>query len=125
MTLSTLTFSFFLIRKLYPGGARLIATELEITIEASSKEIFQVKIHPGRAKVRDIMEQIERKLKVPVKNQKLYHERTRLSDAPSRGLPFRLICSPRPTVVVIVPDYIDITAEDQNSDSHPSNSERG
>ncbi|KAL9976300.1 hypothetical protein ACROYT_G013584 [Oculina patagonica] len=106
------------VRNLPPGGVRLIDTELEIVIEASSKEIFPIKIHPGRAKVRDIMEQIERKLQVPIKDQKLYHGRTRLSDAPRSGLPDGVTCSPQPTVVVIVPEYIHITVEDQNGYSH-------
>ena len=89
-----------------------------ITIETSSKETFPVKIHPGRAKVRDVMVQIEKKLKVPIRDQKLYHTRTRLSDHPRKGLPFELICSPQPTAVVLVPEYIHITVEDQNGDLH-------
>lgn len=97
---------------------RLIDTELEITVEASSKETFSVKIHPGRAKVCDVLEQLERKLEVPIKDQKLYHGRTRLSDSPRNGLPCELICSPRPTVVVIVPEYIHITVKDHHGDSH-------
>ena len=99
---------------------RLIDTELEITIEASSREltVFTVKIHPGRAKVHDVMEQIEKKLKVPIRDQKLYHGRTRISDVPSGGLPDDLICSPKPTVSVVVPEYIHLTVEDQNGDSH-------
>ncbi len=68
--------------------------------------------------MRDIMEQIERKLQVPIKDQKLYHGRTRLSDAPRSGLPDGVTCSPQPTVVVIVPEYIHITVEDQNGYSH-------
>lgn len=79
---------------------------------------FSVKVHPGRAKVRDVLEQIKRKLNVPSRDQKLYHGRTRLSDAPRRGLPYGLICSPQPTLILIVPEYIHITVEDQNGDLH-------
>ncbi len=96
---------------------RLIDAELEITIEASSKEKFPVKIHPGRAKVRDVMEQIEEKLEVPVRDQKLYLGRIRLSDTPMEGLPQKLICSPQPTIVVIVPECIHVTIEDQSGKS--------
>lgn len=77
-----------------------------------------MKIHPGRAMVRDVMEQLEKKLKVPIRDQKLYHARTRLSDHPRKSLPFELICSPQPTAVVLVPEYIHITVEDQNGDLH-------
>ena len=97
------------------GNLRLIDTELEVTVEASSNEIFPVKIRPGNAKVIDVMEQIERKLEVPIKDQKLYHGKSRLSKAPQRGLPAELICSLQPTVVVIVPEYILITVEDSVS----------
>lgn len=91
------------------GNLRLIDAELEITVEASSDVFFPIKIKPGKAKVHDLMEQIERQLDVPVKDQKLYHGKTRLSDAPRRGLPDQLICSLQPTVVVLVPEYITIT----------------
>ena len=64
--------------------------------------------------MRDLMEQIERKLKVPLKDQKLYHGRARLSDAPRRGLPYGLICSPQPTLILIIPEYIHITVANEN-----------
>ena len=64
------------------------------------------------------MEQIERELKVPILDQKLYFGKARLSDTPRRGLPHKLICSPQPTVVAIVPEYIHITVEDQNGESN-------
>ena len=60
------------------------------------------------------MEQIERKLKVPLKDQKLYHGRARLSDAPRTGLPYGLICSSQPTLTLIIPEYIHITVENEN-----------
>lgn len=95
-----------------PGNLRLLDVELQITVEAPFDVIFSVSIQPGKAKVHDLMEQIERKLDVPIKDQKLYHGRARLSDVPWRGLPDELICSLQPTVVVIVPEYITITVED-------------
>lgn len=93
---------------------RLIDTELTITIEASSKDMFSIKVHPGRTKVRDVMEQIERKLEVPSKDQTLYFGKTRLSDTPMKGLPHKLICSPKPTLLVHVPECIQVTLVDQN-----------
>ena len=101
-----------------PGNLRnlrLIDAELEITVEASSSERFPVKLRPSKANVIDLMEVIEEKLGIPVKDQKIYHGKTRLSDAPRRSLPSRLICSLRPSVVVIVPEYITITVEDMES----------
>lgn len=96
---------------------KLIDTELKITIEASSKDMFSIKVHPGRTKVRDVMEQIERKLEVPKKDQKLYLGKTRLSDAPMEGLPHKLICSANPTILVIVPECIQVTLVDQTGKS--------
>ena len=61
------------------------------------------------------MAQIERKLEVPIKDQKLYHGKSRLSNTPQRNLPEELICRLEPTVVVIVPEYILITVEDSGS----------
>ena len=98
-----------------PGNLRLIDAELQVTVEASNNEIFPVKIRAGNAKVIDVMKQIEGKLEVPIKDQKLYHGKSRLSNSPQRGLPAELICSLQPTVVVIVPEYIFITAEDSVS----------
>ena len=101
-----------------PGNLRnlrLIDAELEITVEASSSERFPVKIQPSKANVTDLMAVIEDKLGIPVKDQKVYHGKTRLSDAPRRSLPSKLICSLRPSVVVIVPEYITITVEDMES----------
>ena len=94
---------------------RLIDAELEITVETSSSERFPVKIQPSKANVIDLMAVIEEKLGIPVKDQKVYHGKTRLSDAPRRSLPSKLICSLRPSVVVIVPEYITITVEDMES----------
>jgi len=95
-----------------PGNLRLVDTELQITVETSSGENFPIKIQPGKEKVVSLMQQIERKLDVPIKDQKLYHGKSRLSDAPQRSLPQELVCSLQPTVVVIVPEYIRITVED-------------
>ena len=96
----------------FPGNLRLIQKELEITIKASTNEIFPVKIQPGKAKVIELMEQIERKLGVPIKDQKLCHGEARLSDAPQRSLPEEFICSVEPTLIIIVPEYILVTVED-------------
>ena len=73
-----------------------------------------MKVHPGRAEVRDVMEQVQRKLNVPIRDQKLYHGRARISDGPRRGLPSGLICSPQPTLILIVPQYIHITVANEN-----------
>lgn len=63
------------------------------------------------------MEQIEEKLEVPIRDQKLYLGRKRLSDTPMEGLPQKLICSSQPTIVVIVPECIHVTVEDQSGKS--------
>ena len=105
-------------RGLYTRNLRLIDTELEITIEMLSEANFSLKVHPGRAKVHDLMELIERKLKVPQRDQKLYHGRARLSDAPRRGLPFGLISSLQPTLILIIPEYIHITVANENGVSY-------
>lgn len=106
-------------RSLPPGNLRLIDAELEITIETSTKKKLSVKVHPGRAKVRDIMEQIERILGVPVREQKLYHRRTRISDEPMDGLPSGLVCSQHyPVLVVIVPEFIHVTIKEPNGKSN-------
>ncbi|XP_022804931.1 uncharacterized protein LOC111342140 isoform X2 [Stylophora pistillata] len=107
-----------------PGNLRLIDAEMTITVtvEASSSvpspKTFPIKVHPGKAKVHDLMEQIERELNVPVSDQKLYFGRTLLSGAPRRCLPDELICSSRPAVAVTLPEYFHITVEEQNGDSH-------
>ena len=72
------------------GNLRLIDSELEITVEASTTERFPVKIRPSKAKVIDLMAEIEQKLGIPVKDQKVYHGMARISDAPRRGLPPKL-----------------------------------
>ena len=97
------------------GNLRLIDSELEVTVEASSCERFPVKIRPGKTKVIDLMAVVAEKLEIPVEDQKVYHGRTRLSDAPQTSLPSKLICHLQPTVVVIVPEYITITVEDVDS----------
>jgi len=107
------------VRGLPIRNLRFINNKLKITIETSTSETnFSVEVHPGRAKVCHVMKQIERQLNVPIRDQKLYHGRTRLSDAPRGGLPYGLICSPQPTLVVIVPEYIQITVEEENGDLH-------
>jgi len=75
---------------------------------------FSLKVHPGRVKVRDVMEQVQRKLNVPIRDQKLYHGRTRISNAPRTDLPSGLICSPQPKLMLIVPEYIHITVTNEN-----------
>ena len=99
---------------------RLIDAEISITVtsEACSNCPFPIKVHPGKVKVHYLMEQIEGKIQVPIRDQKLYHEGNLLSAAPSSYLPDKLICSPRPAVNVIIPEYIHITVEDQSGQSH-------
>ena len=100
-----------------PGNLRnlrLVDAELEITVEVSSSERFPVKLRPSKANVIDLMEVIEEKVGIPVSDQEIYHGKTRLSDAPRRSLPSKLICSIQPSVVVIV-RYITITVEDMES----------
>ena len=108
----------FFNRGLSTRNLRLIGNEFEITIETSTETNFSLKVHPGRAKVRDVIEQIERKLKVPHRDQKLYHGRARLSDAPRRDLPYGLICSLQPTLILIIPEYIHITVVNENGVLH-------
>ena len=99
---------------------RLIDAEITITVtaEASSSFPFPIRVHPGRVKVHYLMEQIEGKIQVPIRDQKLYHEGNLLSAAPSSYLPDKLICSPHPAGNVIIPEYIHITVKDQSGDSH-------
>ena len=98
-----------------PGSLKLVDVELDVTVEASTNERFQVKIRPGEAKIIDLMQKIEAELEVPIKDQKLFHEETRLSDSPYKDLPEKLINSLNRTVKVIVPDYIEITVENSAS----------
>ncbi|XP_074616013.1 uncharacterized protein LOC141875597 isoform X3 [Acropora palmata] len=95
-----------------PQSLILIDVELNITVEASTSETFQVKIRPGEAKIIDLMRKIEVELQVPIKDLTLFHGKIRLSDRPHKDLPRKLIYSLNRTVVVIVPDYIEITIED-------------
>ena len=99
------------------GNLRLIDVEMQIIVKTSSNKTFPVKIHPGKAKVHDLMEQIEGELNVPFRDQKVYLGTALLSNAPRRGLPRELICSPQPTIDVVVPEYIHITVEYYNGDS--------
>ncbi|XP_044176283.1 uncharacterized protein LOC114960801 isoform X2 [Acropora millepora] len=98
-----------------PGNLVLVDVELDVTVEASTNERFQVKIRPGEAKIIDLMQKIEAKLEVPIKDQKLFHGKTRLSDNPQKDLPEELVYSLNRTVVVIVPDYIEVTVENSAS----------
>ena len=115
-------FPFFFIRGILekPTDLRLIDAEITITVtaEASSSFPFPISVHPGKVKVHYLMEQIEGKIQVPIRDQKLYHEGNLLSASPSSYLPDKLICSPRPAVNVIIPEYIHITVEDQSGHSH-------
>ena len=118
-----ISFIFFRIRGILetPGDLRLVDAEIAITVtaEPSSSLPFTIKVHPGKATVHNLMEQIEVLLQIPIRDQKLYHEGNLLSKAPSRCLPDKLICSPRPAVKVIFPEYIHITVEDQSGDLIP------
>ncbi|XP_015765340.1 PREDICTED: uncharacterized protein LOC107344210 isoform X4 [Acropora digitifera] len=98
-----------------PGNLVLVDVEVDVTVEASTNERFQVKIRPGEAKIIDLMQKIEAKLEVPIKDQKLFHGKTRLSDNPQKDLPEELVYSLNRTVVVIVPDYIEVTVENSAS----------
>ncbi|XP_068699777.1 uncharacterized protein [Montipora foliosa] len=93
------------------GDLQLIDAELEITIQVSTSEVIHVSIRPGKAKVNDLMKEIETSIGVPPKDQKMYHGKTLLSDTPSRCIPLELLCSSKPTVDVIIPEYIQITVE--------------
>ena len=53
-----------------------------------------------------------------MRDQKLYHGRARLSDAPRRGLPYGHICSPQPMLILIIPEYIHITVAIENGVLH-------
>ena len=94
-----------------PGILQLIDAELEITIQMSTSEVIHVRIRPGQAKVNDLMKEIETRLGVPPKDQKMYYGKTLLSDTPLRCIPPELLCSSKPTVDVIIPEYIQITVE--------------
>ena len=98
-----------------PGSLVLVDVELEVTVEVSTNERFQVKIRPGEAKVIDLMQKIEAELEVPIKDQKLFYGKTRLSDNPRKDLPKELVYSLNRTVVVIDPDYIEVTVENSAS----------
>ncbi|XP_015771205.1 PREDICTED: uncharacterized protein LOC107349537, partial [Acropora digitifera] len=98
-----------------PGSLILVDVELDVTVEASTNEKFLVKIRPGVAQIIDLMQKIEAELEVPIKDQKLFYGKTRLSDDPHKGLPEKLIYSLNPTLVVIVPDYIEVTVENSAS----------
>ena len=93
----------------------LVDVELDVTVEASTSETFQVQIRPGEAKIIDLMQKIEAELEVPIQDQKLFYEEIRLSDNPHKDLPEKLIYSLNRTVKVIVPDYIEITVENSAS----------
>ena len=110
-----LSFFVFYFRNLLADPSenlRLIDAKLQVTVEASSNEVLQVNVHPGRATVHGLMEEIERKLNVHVKDQELYYGRVCLSDTPLRSLPEELICNSEPTVRLLVPEYISISLED-------------
>ncbi|XP_015771219.1 PREDICTED: uncharacterized protein LOC107349548 isoform X4 [Acropora digitifera] len=98
-----------------PGSLILVDVELDVTVEVSTSERCQIKIRPGEAKIIDLMKKIEAELEVPIKDQKLFYGKTRLSDNPHKGLPEKLIYSLNRTLVVIVPDYIEITVENSAS----------
>ncbi|KAK2556937.1 Astrocytic phosphoprotein PEA-15 [Acropora cervicornis] len=98
-----------------PGSLILVDVELDVTVEVSTSERCQIKIRPGEAKIIDLMQKIEAELEVPIKDQKLFYGKTRLSDNPHKGLPEKLIYSLNRTLVVIVPDYIEITVENSAS----------
>ena len=94
-----------------PESLTLVDVELDVTVEASTNKRCQIKIRPGEAKISDLMQKIEAELEVPIKDQKLFYGKTRLSDNPHKGLPEKLMYSLNRTLVVIVPDYIEITVE--------------
>ncbi|XP_068699735.1 uncharacterized protein [Montipora foliosa] len=94
---------------------QLIDDELDITIKVSTSEIINVRVRPSQAKVNDLMKQVETRLGVPIKDQKMYHEKTLLSDTPRSSLPLEVLCSSNPTVDVTIPEYIEITVENSHN----------
>ena len=109
--------NFFSFRRVVesPQSLILIDVELNVAVEASTSERFQVKIRPGEAKIIDLMRKIEAELEVPIKDQNLFHGKVRFSDSPHNDLPEKLIKSLDRTVVLIVADYIEITVENSAS----------
>ena len=89
---------------------------MKVTIETSTEERFQITVHPGRADVWNIMEEIEHHTDVPAEEQKLYYEESCISNSPWEVLPEALLFAEHPTLVVEVPEYFEITvrvAEDK------------
>jgi len=98
-----------------PGSLILVDVELDVTVKTSANERFQVKVRPGETQIIDLMQKIEAELQVPIKDQKLFHGKTRLSDNPHNDLPKELVYSLNRTVDVFVPDYIEVTVENSAS----------
>ncbi|XP_068723775.1 uncharacterized protein [Montipora capricornis] len=94
---------------------QLIDAELDITIKVSTSEVIPVRVRPSQAKVNDLMKQVETKLGVPIKDQKMYHGKTLLSDTPQSSLPLEVLCSSNPSVDVTIPEYIEITVENSHN----------
>ncbi|XP_068721444.1 uncharacterized protein [Montipora capricornis] len=94
---------------------QLIDAELDITIKVSTSEMINVRVRPSQAKVNDLMKQVETRLGVPIKDQKMYHGKTLLSDTPRSSLPLEVLCSSNPTVDVTIPEYIEITVENSHN----------
>ena len=98
------------------GVLQLLSSELKVTVETTMGQNLQLTVHPGRAKVSDVMEEIKRHTDVPVEEQKLYHGESCISNRPWRALPEALLFVEDPTLLVEVPEYFEISvrvAEDK------------
>ena len=80
----------------------------------SSGKNFPVNVHPGKSKVRDVMQLIENVIQVPSADLKLYRGRSRLSDFPYQDLPVELIRDPNPKLVAIIPEYLHLNVKSQD-----------
>ena len=98
------------------GVLQLLSSELKVTVETTTGQNLQLTVHPGRAKVSDVMEEIKRHTDVPVEDQKLYHGESCISNRPWKALPEALLFVEDPTLLVEVPEYFEISvrvAEDK------------
>ena len=91
------------------GVLQLLSSELKVTVETTMGQNLQLTVHPGRAKVSDVMEEIKRHTDVPVEEQKLYYGESCISNRPWKALPEALLFVEDPTLVVEVPEYFEIS----------------
>ena len=86
----------------------ILNSDLEITIQPSTGQSFQIMIK-ATAKVKDVMEEISLRIDVPAEDQKLYYGATCLSDRPERRLPEELVLLEEPVICVEIPEYLTIS----------------